>query len=647
LREWWGSAVRRFHAVVLIAALAAAIADGGVARAMGQTTFERFYAGGASDPGPLVSGPDGALWFTWEKGVGRLALDGTVRLHRIAGVGYLSDLTAGRDGALWLADVQRHQVGRFTLDGKVSLLAVQDGTQQGLAAIATGSDGALWIANSDAGRIERLEPDGVARFAADVTGGVTGPDRPSPRAILPVDGDVWFAAVNLGIGRLGVGGEIQIVDRTFELGLSESLAAGPDGSVWAASFLSDQIVHLNADGVLGRARASTTGAVVVAEDGTPWFGHSRGLLRLGARSLRRQLFRDPFGRTSDCGRDESQLAFPAGMAFSRDGALWASDSGHGSFLRVGPPRRARSLLHPVLASRAARHPHDLVVGRDGVLWVAGDRTVIAVPPRGRPRVYSVEGDVGALAIGPTGRPWVSIGASRAGHARFAEITPGGKVRTVASLPRSSLITAMARDDAGTIWFADYAGRRIGRLSREGGVSYVTGPFERRARLRDVAVSADGALWVTDRSGAILRIGRDRVVRRFRLSGRAGPRGIVEGPDHAMWFTDFSRRRVGRITRDGAVRETRLTDRPLAIAAGTDGALWVTTFGGTGDNGLVRVTTHGNSRRFFVRQACQGAVNGLLSTPEGALLFTIADGPVAVGRLDLHQLARTGQFSDPD
>jgi streptogramin lyase len=98
-----------------------------------------------------------------------------------------------------------------------------------------------------------------------------------------------------------------------------------------------------------------------------------------------------------------------------------------------------------------------------------------------------------------------------------------------------------------------------------------------------------------------------------------------------------------LTRDGRITEFEVPDNPLAIASGSDGAIWITTLGGTGKNGLLRITTGGELRSFYVRQTCDGAVQGLLSAPDGSLLFTEAHGPVAVGRLDLNRLKRTGQL----
>ena len=99
----------------------------------GRATFQRFYAGGAVYPGSMIAAPDGRVWFTWEHGLGRVDLDGSVRLYRIAGAS--SDaLTVAADGALWFVSVH-HQVGRFSSDGNVSLMRVRDGTHGTLGGI--------------------------------------------------------------------------------------------------------------------------------------------------------------------------------------------------------------------------------------------------------------------------------------------------------------------------------------------------------------------------------------------------------------------------------------------------------------------------------------------------------------------------------
>src|SRR5437763_489979 len=71
-----------------------------------------------------------------------------------------------------------------------------------------------------------------------------------------------------------------------------------------------------------------------------------------------------------------------------------------------------------------------------------------------------------------------------------------------------------------------------------------------------------------------------------------PAWITSGPDGALWFTEFAKGQVGRITTAGAVTEYALpgpNSRPEGIASGPDGALWFTEFGAAQ---VGRITTAG-------------------------------------------------------
>src|SRR5436309_1017470 len=70
-----------------------------------------------------------------------------------------------------------------------------------------------------------------------------------------------------------------------------------------------------------------------------------------------------------------------------------------------------------------------------------------------------------------------------------------------------------------------------------------------------------------------------------------PQSIAAGPDGALWFTEFGGDKIGRITTAGAITEFQLTagSQPDGIAAGPDGALWFTEFG---TDRIGRITTGG-------------------------------------------------------
>ena len=60
-------------------------------------------------------------------------------------------------------------------------------------------------------------------------------------------------------------------------------------------------------------------------------------------------------------------------------------------------------------------------------------------------------------------------------------------------------------------------------------------------------------------------------------------GITTGPDGALWFTNYTQNKIGRITTTGTITEFTIpstmpdgvTSGPTGITAGPDGALWFT------------------------------------------------------------------------
>ena len=101
---------------------------------------------------------------------------------------------------------------------------------------------------------------------------------------------------------------------------------------------------------------------------------------------------------------------------------------------------------------------------------------------------------------------------------------------------------------------------------------------------------------------------------------SGPEGIVAGPDGALWFTERSANKIGRISVAGVVTEYTVptaSSQPQSINTGPDGALWFTELSG---DKIGRITTAGVITEYAVPTA--GAVPDVITTgPDGALWFT--------------------------
>ncbi len=114
-----------------------------------------------------------------------------------------------------------------------------------------------------------------------------------------------------------------------------------------------------------------------------------------------------------------------------------------------------------------------------------------------------------------------------------------------------------------------------------------------------------------------------------LTAATCPSGIAAGPDGALWFTEFSSDKIGRITLVGGVSEFSLSpgSAPTAIAAGGDGNLWFTERGSLwapysvlGGDAIGRITPTGTVTEFPIATP-RSQPDEIVSCPSGGLWFT--------------------------
>jgi virginiamycin B lyase len=168
------------------------------------------------------------------------------------------------------------------------------------------------------------------------------------------------------------------------------------------------------------------------------------------------------------------------------------------------------------------------------------------------------------------------------------------------------------------------------------------------RLTEYAVSAgavgpmgissgpDGALWFTEFSAnKIGRISTAGALTDFAIpTPGSKPQEIVAGPDGALWFVELAANKIGRVSTAGAFTEYVIPtpdSQPVGIVSGPDGALWFT----ENKSGKVgRVTTDGTVTEFALRKTVQPSgiyPRGIASGPDGALWFT-EPGINKIGRI---------------
>jgi streptogramin lyase len=184
----------------------------------------------SNPPAGIAAGPDGKIWLGSQGGF--LARIDPVTMNEEAASDFeltgfnLRNLTGGPDGNVWATDFGG-RVGRVTPSGAV---VVFDTPGDGAWDIVTGPDGNLWYTAPEGNdsKIGRITPAGEVGTQFDVTDagdqlGITvGPD-----------GALWFAqAVANDIGRMTLDGQFSEVKGLTAAARPEYIAAGPDNTLW-------------------------------------------------------------------------------------------------------------------------------------------------------------------------------------------------------------------------------------------------------------------------------------------------------------------------------------------------------------------------------------------------------------------------------
>jgi streptogramin lyase len=275
----------------------------------------------------------------------------------------------------------------------------------------------------------------------------------------------------------------------------------------------------------------------------------------------------------------------------------------------------------------------------------------ALPPFQLPTAYAFPSEI---ITGIDGNLWF-VESGKIGRIT----TSGGLTEFPVTSGRSA--KSLAFGPNGNLWFTEPSSGRVGEMTRTGGLvneyllpgnsGYGT-PINRPQSI----VSVDGHLWITqtvfsrqslrtvgsniDRIEGVNPDGTLALTRYSLPSGNTKSTtpavdAIVVGLDGALWFTDTQQGRVWRKTTGGDM-PTFISlphGSPAGIAAGPDGAIWVTaSFFGPQGNQLVRITP-GQTREFSVPADGQnGASLGRIASAGGNLWFAAYDMTTSAGRV---------------
>ena len=257
------------------------------------------------DPGSITTGPDGALWFTENGAIGRIATDGTIEQFPLTTPGANPDeITSGPDGALWFSQAVTDSydttwsIGRITTSGTITTYRLPAGSS--LADI-TAAQGKIWFTDShnnpdtfvSTSKIGWITPNGkIKTFAIPgkdgregfLNGITTGPN-----------GQVWFAEGDGVKGKLNTASVVGTVTarghfRMFQFvetggsgsyapGTPSDLIDGPGGKIWFLDTMHARsgIAQISTGGRLGDTIAATAQDLVSLPDGQIWFESGNGL----------------------------------------------------------------------------------------------------------------------------------------------------------------------------------------------------------------------------------------------------------------------------------------------------------------------------------------------------------------------------------
>jgi virginiamycin B lyase len=321
-------AVRR----LLSASLATAILFVGIVevRASGLTEFAIPTAGSGADR--IVTGPDGALWFTeaYASKIGRITTDGQISEYTSADVLNPEWIVSGPNNALWFG--QPRGVGSIQTNGSIEIHHTPPAGGD-VGVLTVGPDGRLWftaetpdeiVAMTTAGQFTEY-PLGQGKVpVAIVTGG---------------DGALWFSEVGTSmIGRITTSGQIT----EFPLPRPNTevyyLIVGPDGAIWFQEFKPfdpDRIGRISESGDIIDFPMPTylvsIGGIATGLDGRIWFTDNNGSA-IGRMSLEGQFELFPLSGPG---------AQPLGITPGPNGAMWFTEFFANAIGNFTPPPVSR------------------------------------------------------------------------------------------------------------------------------------------------------------------------------------------------------------------------------------------------------------------------------------------------------------------
>jgi streptogramin lyase len=236
---------------------------------------------GFTSPFNITVGPDGKIWATASNAapaVVRIDPSNTADFAGHGGYGLpgaAAGIAAGPDGLIWLGS-QGGTLARID-PSTMNESAVSDFPLSGynIRNLTAGPDGNVWVTDFG-GRVARVGSDGsVTDFDVPGSGAwdiLTGPD-----------GNLWYTAPegnNSKIGRITPAGEFGTQYDVTDAGDQLGITVGPDGALWFAQAVANDIGRMTLDGQFSELQGLTAAArpeyISPGPDNTLWFTEKDG-----------------------------------------------------------------------------------------------------------------------------------------------------------------------------------------------------------------------------------------------------------------------------------------------------------------------------------------------------------------------------------
>ncbi len=186
--------------------------------------------GTPAQPTSIVTGPDGALWFTESSAdaIGRLD-PATGAITQIPTPGLQpNSITLGPDNAIWFTDNSTsNTIDRLNSDGTIAKFPLPSDFSFPTG-LTTGPDGALWFAEAGNNAIGRITTAGVVT-ELPILGNLSSPER----IAFDSAGNIWVTGSGGGLARVTPQGLTTLVSLQPASDIdTQGITVGPGGSIW-------------------------------------------------------------------------------------------------------------------------------------------------------------------------------------------------------------------------------------------------------------------------------------------------------------------------------------------------------------------------------------------------------------------------------